>query len=269
MTLRHGGDAASSGQGGLQARAITVRVDDTSLVDAATFGAPAGAVTALLGPNGAGKSTLLRVLSGVRRPTAGSVHFDGDDVLAMRRRDRARRVALVEQDASTELPLTGRAVAALGRTPHEAVLGGGDPSSDAVVRQALTDAGALPFADRELLSLSGGERQRVLLARALAQQPRLLLLDEPMNHLDIAAQLDVLALLARLAADGVTVVAAMHDLPLAASHADHVVVLSHGRVAAAGPTGETLTPELIQDVYGVRAAWATNPLTGKPFLAIG
>jgi iron complex transport system ATP-binding protein len=248
---------------------ITVRVDNKTLVDAATFDAPAGAVTALLGPNGAGKSTLLRVVAGVLRPTAGSVHVDGDDLLAMRRRDRARRVALVEQDSTTELPLTGRAVAGLGRTPHEALLGGRDPSSDAVVTQAMTDAGALPFADRELPSLSGGERQRVLLARALAQQPRLLLLDEPMNHLDIAAQLEVLALLARLAVDGVTVVAAMHDLALAASHANHVVVLADGCVVAAGPTAATLTPDLIHDVYGVRAAWTTNSLTGRPLLAIG
>ncbi|MGB3910766.1 MAG: ATP-binding cassette domain-containing protein [Pseudolysinimonas sp.] len=248
---------------------VTVRVDDKTLVDAATFAAPAGAVTALLGPNGAGKSTLLRVVAGVLRPAVGSVHVDGDNLLAMRRRDRARRVALVEQDATTELPLTGRAVAGLGRTPHEALLGGRDPSSDAVVTQAMTDAGALPFADRELPSLSGGERQRVLLARALAQKPRLLLLDEPMNHLDIAAQLEVLALLSRLAADGVTVLAAMHDLALAASQADHVVVLADGRVVASGPTAATLTPDLIHEVYGVRAAWTTNPLTGKPLLAIG
>ncbi len=253
---------------GLRVVDVTVRVDDKTLVDAATFDAPAGAVTALLGPNGAGKSTLLRVVAGVLRPAAGSVHFDGDDLLGMRRRDRARRVALVEQDATTELPLTGRTVAGLGRTPHEALLGGRDPSSDVIVTQALADAGALPFADRELPSLSGGERQRVLLARALAQEPQLLLLDEPMNHLDIAAQLDALALLARLAAEGVTVLAAMHDLALAASHADHVVVLSGGRVVASGPTAETLTPDLIHDVYGVRAAWSTNPLTGRPLLAI-
>ncbi len=254
---------------GLSVAHVTVRVDDTLIIDGSTFDAPTGTVTALLGPNGAGKSTLLRAVAGIRRPDAGTVHFEGDDLLAMRRRDRARRVALVEQDATTELPLTGRAVAGLGRTPHEALLGGRDPSSDAVVTRALTDAGALPLADREVPSLSGGERQRVLLARALAQQPRLLLLDEPMNHLDIAAQLDVLALVARLAADGVTVVAAMHDLTLAASHADHVVVLSGGRVVEAGPTAETLTPDLIRDVYGVRAAWTTNPLTGKPLLAIG
>jgi len=249
---------------------VTDRIDGTPILDGLTFDAPSGRVTALVGPNGAGKSTLLRVIAGIERPDAGAVRFDGDDLLAMRRRDRARRVALVEQEASTELPLSGRAVAALGRTPHEALLGAGDPSSEATITRALADAGALPFANREVPTLSGGERQRVLLARALAQAPRLLLLDEPMNHLDISAQLEVLALLSRLAADdGVTVIAAMHDLALAASHADHVVVLAQGRVVASGPTAETLTPALILDVYGVRAAWTTNPLTGRPLLAIG
>ena len=254
---------------GLSVADVTDYIDGNLILDGLVFDAPPGRVTALLGPNGAGKSTLLRAIAGIRRPAAGAVHFDGDDLLAMPRRERARRVALVEQEATTELPLTSRAVAGLGRTPHEALLGGRDPSSEPKVSQALTDAGALGLAHREVPSLSGGERQRVLLARALAQQPRLLLLDEPMNHLDIAAQLDVLALLARLAADGVTVVAAMHDLALAASHADHVVVLSGGRVVEAGATEETLTPELIREVYGVRAAWTTNPLTGKPLLALG
>jgi iron complex transport system ATP-binding protein len=248
---------------------LTVRVGNAVLVSDASFDAPTGAVTALLGPNGAGKSTLLRAIAGLQRTSDGTVAFGQTDLLAMRRRARAREVAFLEQEASTELPVTARAVAALGRSPHEHLLGGRDPSADAVVTRALGDAGALPFADRELPSLSGGERQRVLLARALAQEPRLLLLDEPMNHLDIAAQLDVLALLGRLAADGVTVVAAMHDLALAASHADHVVVLSRGTVVAAGPTADTLTPTLIQDVYGVHAAWANNPLTNRPLLAIG
>jgi iron complex transport system ATP-binding protein len=263
----------SGGEGGgglgLSVAHVTDHIAGTLILDGSTFSAPAGKVTALLGPNGAGKSTLLRAIAGISRPTSGSVDFDGDDLLALRRRDRARRVALVEQEATTELPLTARAVAGLGRTPHETLLGGRDPSSDDIVTRALRDAGALPLADRELPSLSGGERQRVLLARALAQQPRLLLLDEPMNHLDIAAQLDVLALLSRLASEGVTIVAAMHDLTLAASHVDHVVVLSGGRVVAQGATADTLTPKLIREVYGVDAAWTTNPLTGKPLLAIG
>lgn len=255
--------------GGLSVSGVTELVDGSRLLDDVSFDAPAGELTALLGPNGAGKSTLLRVLAGIRRPAAGGVAFGGDDVLALARRERARRVAFVEQDATTELPLTGRAVAGLGRTPHEALLGGRDPAADEVVTRALDDAGALAFADRAVPTLSGGERQRVLLARALAQDPRLLLLDEPMNHLDIAAQLDVLALLARLAASGVTVLAAMHDLALAASHAAWVVVLDRGRVVASGPTADVLTPRLIREVYGVAAAWTTHPHTGAPLLVLG
>jgi iron complex transport system ATP-binding protein len=247
---------------------VTIRAGTATLVDGASFSAPPGAVTALLGPNGAGKSTLLRAVAGVERPATGTVRFEGDDLLALPRRERARRVAFVEQQASTELPLTVRAVVGLGRTPHESAFGGRDPDAARIVDEAMVTAGIADLADREVPSLSGGERQRVMLARALAQQPRLLLLDEPTNHLDVGAQLDVLAALQHLAAGGTTVVAALHDLSSAAAHADAVVVLSHGRVIAAGPTASTLTPALVREVYGVEARWVTNPLTGRPLLAV-
>ncbi len=253
---------------GLSVGNLTVQLGAARLVDAAAFPAPRGAVTALLGPNGAGKSTLLRAVAGVERPASGSVVFEGEEVLTMHRRERARRLAFVEQEASTELPLTVRAVVGLGRTPHESTFSGRDAAAAAIVDDAMHTAGVADFADRELPSLSGGERQRVMLARALAQQPRLLLLDEPTNHLDVGAQLDVLAVLGRLAAAGTTILAALHDLTLAAAHADAVVVLSHGRVVAAGPTAETLTPELVRSVYGIEARWMTNPLTGRPLLAV-
>ncbi|MEP6844038.1 MAG: ATP-binding cassette domain-containing protein [Pseudolysinimonas sp.] len=253
---------------GLEVGGVTVRVGATTLVDDAGFSAPPGAVTALLGPNGAGKSTLLRAIAGVERSASGTVRFEGDDLLALPRRERARRVAFVEQEATTELPLTVRAVVALGRTPHEATFGGRDPDAARIIDEAIATAGVGEFAERELPSLSGGERQRVMLARALAQQPRLLLLDEPTNHLDVGAQLDVLAALQNLAASGTTVVAALHDLSSAAAHADAVVVLSHGRVVAAGRTAETLTPALLREVYGIEARWMTNPLTGRPLLAV-
>ncbi|HEY4151727.1 MAG TPA: ATP-binding cassette domain-containing protein [Pseudolysinimonas sp.] len=253
---------------GLDATDVTIRVGSATLVDGASFTAPAGRVTALLGPNGAGKSTLLRAIAGVERPASGTVHFEGDDLLALPRRERARRVAFVEQESSTELPLTVRAVVGLGRTPHETAFGGRDPDAPRIIDDAMVTAGVAGFADRELPSLSGGERQRVMLARALAQQPRLLLLDEPTNHLDVGAQLDVLAALQNLAAAGTTVVAALHDLSSAAAHADAVVVLSHGRVVESGPTADTLTPRLVREVYGVDARWMTNPLTGRPLLAV-
>jgi len=253
---------------GLEVANVTVRIGSAALVEGVGFTAPAGAVTALLGPNGAGKSTLLRAVAGVERPASGTVTFQGHDLLALPRRERARRVALVEQEASTELPLTVRTVVGLGRTPFETAFGGRDPDAERIIDDAITTAGVAAFAGRELPSLSGGERQRVMLARALAQRPRLLLLDEPTNHLDVGAQLDVLAVLRHLASSGTTVVAALHDLSSAAAHADAVVVLSHGRLVAAGATTETLTPSLIREVYGIEAQWMTNPLTGRPLLAV-
>ena len=123
------------------------------------------------------------------------------------------------------------------------------------------------FSDRDFTTLSGGERQRVLLAKALAQQPRLLLLDEPTNHLDISAQLATLRLLSSLARSGVTVLAALHDLGLAAAASDHLVVLRYGRVILAGPTAQILTPELIFDVYGVHALVLPHPNSGRPMIA--
>jgi len=252
----------------VEVRGLTVRVGERELVHDVDFDAAGGAFTAIVGPNGAGKSTLLRALAGVEPSRSGRVLSDGGDLLALPRRARARVMALVEQDATTELPLTGRDVVRLGRSPHETVFGGGDPDADAVVAEALARAGAEAFAARDVTTLSGGERQRVLLARALAQRPRILLLDEPTNHLDLAAQLDIVTLVRSLTGEGVTVLAAVHDLSLAASHADAVVVLAGGRVVAHGPTEPTLTPALIHEVFGVRAEWTRNPLTGGPLLAV-
>jgi iron complex transport system ATP-binding protein len=226
-------------------------------------------VTAVLGPNGAGKSTILRAVAGVERPAAGAIRFHGDDLRALRRRERSKRVAFVEQDATTELPLDVRDVVALGRTPYEPLLGGRDLGAPSAVDDALAAARAEAFADRRFASLSGGERQRVMLARALAQQPQLLLLDEPTNHLDVSAQLDLLALLRDLAAQGTTIVTALHDLALAADQADAVVVIVDGRVAANGPARDTLTPDLVHEIYGVAASWVGNPVTGRPMLALG
>jgi len=253
----------------IEVRELSVRMRDRALVDAVAFDAPVAGFTAIVGPNGAGKSTMLRALAGIEPAASGMVLDDGVDLLALPRRARARIVALVEQDATTELALTGREVVRLGRTPYGSALGGGDADAEAVIEAALARAGAAAFARRDVTTLSGGERQRVLLARALAQQPRILLLDEPSNHLDLAAQLDIVRLVRELTAEGVTVIAAVHDLSLAAAHADTVVVLAGGRVAAHGATRETLTPELIHGVFGVRAEWTRNPLTGGPLLAIG
>jgi iron complex transport system ATP-binding protein len=253
---------------GLDLDRVDVRLDGTLIVDGITCSVPPGSVCALIGPNGAGKSTLLRAIAAVEKPDAGTVAFDGRSLHAMGRKARARVVSFVEQDAATELTLTAREVVALGRTPHQGLWQDESPDDRTVVAEALNLAGVMEFAERDFTTLSGGERQRVLLAKALAQQPRLLLLDEPTNHLDISAGLATLELLETLAAGGVSVLAALHDLNLALAASDHVLVMHRGRAIAFGPTEETLTADLIGEVYGVRADLLVHPATGKPMVAL-
>ncbi|MGV8912029.1 MAG: ABC transporter ATP-binding protein [Rhodoglobus sp.] len=259
-------NAAHHPREGLVAERIKVSADGTLLIDNVDCTVARGSLSALVGPNGAGKSTLLRAITAVHSPASGAVHFNGEDLLGMPRRQRARLAAFVEQDATTDSSLTVDMVVRLGRLPHQSMWEADSAESAAVVSESLETVEMTAFRDREFQSLSGGEKQRVMLARALAQQPQLLALDEPTNHLDIAAQLAVLELLEHLRTTGVTVLAALHDLSLAASYCDHIIVLSHGRVVAAGATETVLTEALIADVYGVRASILKNPVTGKPVI---
>jgi iron complex transport system ATP-binding protein len=252
---------------GLSVSRVDVRVDGTLLLDGVDCTAPAGSVSALIGPNGAGKSTLLRAIAAAQKTSAGDIGFDDEDLLTLPRRRRAQIVSLVEQDASTELALSVREVVALGRTPYQSLWGEDSRLDRDIVAQSLAAAQMDGFASRDFTTLSGGERQRVLLAKALAQQPRLLLLDEPTNHLDISAQLATLRLLSSLARSGVSVLAALHDLGLAAAASDHLIVLHRGRVILAGPTAQILTPRLILEVYGVHAIVIPHPDTGRPVIA--
>lgn len=245
----------------LTAEGLGYRVDGLDLLQGASLHLRAGTITGLLGPNGSGKSTMLRVVVGALPASAGTLAITEDgaslDLAAMRRRDRARRLALVEQDAHAEVPLRVRDVVALGRIPHERRFAG-TIEDDPVVADAIERAGVAALADRSFDTLSGGERQRVQLARALAQQPRVLLLDEPTNHLDLAAQLDMVRLLREVADTGVAVLVALHDLAQAAETCDEVVVLRSGEVAAVGDPAEVLSPALLAEVWRVRGEWVTG-----------
>ncbi|WP_022916788.1 ABC transporter ATP-binding protein [Ruania albidiflava] len=234
---------------------LTYRVASATLLDGVDLHLRTGEVTGVLGPNGSGKSTLLRLIVGALPPSAGVLRLDRADLRQLSRRRRARALALVEQDAHTDIPLTAREVVLLGRIPHQGLFGTDSASDLQLAEQCLHRAGAAELADRDFATLSGGERQRVQLARALAQQPRLLLLDEPTNHLDVAAQLALLDVVQQVAATGTGVLAALHDLNHAAAVCDQVIVLDHGQVVATGHPHEVLTPELIADVYRVQAEW--------------
>ena len=246
----------------LWATDLAYRVESAQLLRGVSVAIRSGRVTGVLGPNGSGKSTLLRLIVGALPPSAGVLRLGATDLARMSRRDRARRVAFVEQESQAEVPLRVRDVVLLGRIPHRPAFSTDSARDLALVEESLERAGATSLADRDFATLSGGERQRVHIARALAQTPHLLLLDEPTNHLDVAAQLDVLSLVAQVAAAGTGVLMAIHDLAHAAQACDDVVVLDHGTVAAAGPPREVLTPELVASVYGVHAEWV-HGITGS------
>ncbi|HEY8577057.1 MAG TPA: ABC transporter ATP-binding protein [Devosia sp.] len=253
---------------GLIVQNLDVALSGQSLVRDITFSAPVGAVTGLIGPNGAGKSTLMRAMLGLGPIGGGTVHFGGEDLLALPARQRAQRVAFVEQSNTTEARLAVGDVVLLGRIPFQSVWQFAPSAADvAMVEAALAAVGMLAFRDRLYHTLSGGEQQRVQIARALAQEPRLLVLDEPTSHLDIHAQLTMLDLLQQRARAGMTVVLALHDLNLAAAYCDQLVVLHGGATAAQGNPSEVLSPSLLKAVYGVAASVLPHPATGKPLIA--
>jgi iron complex transport system ATP-binding protein len=245
----------------LEARDIVWSAGGTGILSGVSLAVRSGEVLGILGPNGAGKTSLLRVLAGLRRPDAGVVLLGGDDLRGMRRRTVARRLAIVEQSPEVHEDITVQDTVALGRTPHRRTFGALDGDDRRAIDRALDLTGMSSFRDRSWRSLSGGEQQRAQLARALAQEPEVIVLDEPTNHLDIRYQLEVLGLLASL---DMTVVTALHDLNLAARFCDEVVVIDGGRVRAAGPPADVVTSELLRDVYAVDAIVEDSPHTGTP-----
>ncbi|NGO67764.1 ABC transporter ATP-binding protein [Streptomyces boncukensis] len=245
----------------LRAERVAWRAAGRLVLDGVSLCPEPGTTVGLLGPNGSGKSTLLRLLAGVRPTASGVVTLDGVPLPELGRKAVARRVAVVEQHAETGADLTVRDVVRLGRIPHRGAWSAPGAADEAAVRDALERTRLTERAAQSWHTLSGGERQRAQIARALAQRPSELLLDEPTNHLDIQHQLALLALVVRTP---VTSVIALHDLNLAAMFCDHVAVLRHGRVVAAGAPGAVLTEELIGDVYGVRSVVTAEGPGGRP-----
>ena len=221
-----------------------------------------GRITGLIGPNGAGKSTLLRTLAGLIAPHAGSVTLDGTDLARIDRGTLARAVSFLPQDRQVHWPLAVRAVVALGRIPHRSGPSGESPADRAAIHEALHAMDATHLADRPIAALSGGEQARALFARALAQQARIILADEPTAGLDPAHALDLLHHLTRLAAEGRAIAIALHDLSLAARFCHDVVILQAGRVVASGPCDEMMTADRLASVFRVR--FAATTIEGVP-----
>jgi len=248
----------------LVADTISVAYHERAALHGVSLRARSGEILALVGPNGAGKSTLLRALDATQPVLHGVVRLDGLDVARMSAAERARRIAVVPQGVRLPEGFSVAEVVLMGRNPHLRTFGRERPHDHQVAHEAMRRAGVLDLAARPVHELSGGEQQRVIIARALAQAPQVLLLDEATAHLDLRHQTAIMTLVRGLARQGLAVVAALHDLNLAALFADRLVLLHGGAVLAEGPPATVLTRELLHAAYGADVVIDAHPRHGTP-----
>lgn len=249
-----------------QARDLRIRYPGAPrpALDGVTMDVPQGTLYAVLGPNGSGKSTLMRGLMGLIRPEAGQASLEGRPLPAWDRRELARTVGVVPQTETIAFPVTVSELVGMGRYPHLGALSPMREPDRAAVDRALERCDAKPLAARDVTTLSGGEMQRVRIARALAQEPRVLALDEPTASLDIRHEMSILRLLRSSATQGLTVLLITHHLDLAARFADRLLLLAGGRVAAEGTPTDVLRSDVLSEVYGWPVAVEPDPVSGSP-----
>jgi iron complex transport system ATP-binding protein len=260
--------AKHTGAAALDVRGLSVAYGPRQALRDVSLVLPEGQLLGLVGPNGSGKTTLIRAVSGVVAPQDGRIRLDGADALGLSAREMALRVAVVPQNPHLPPAFTALELVLMGRTPHLRLLQGEGQADLEAARRAMLATETWELAERRVGELSGGERQRVLVARALAQETPLLLLDEPTAHLDIGHQAATLRLMAQLCrSEGKAVLAAVHDLTLAGQFCHRLVMLHQGRVVAEGSPRAVLTPERLRQVYGASVHVLPHPLTGRPVLA--
>jgi len=235
---------------------------DKPVLDGVDLEIRPGEVIGIIGPNGCGKTTLLKHLNRNLHPAVGRVLLDDRDIEKMSKSDIARYVAVVPQSNEIHFSFTVRDIVTMGRMPFLEKFGGESSDDLRKIDGAMEKTNIMEFADRFINTMSGGERQRVIIARALAQTPEIILLDEPTLHLDISNQFDVLDLVKRLSAeDGLTVVIVSHDLPMVVRYCDRIVMLKDHRIFAAGPPEEVLTPENMRQIFNIDAVFEKDPVT--------
>jgi iron complex transport system ATP-binding protein len=244
----------------LSANSLSLIYNGHKVVDNFNLDLQEKSIIGLIGPNGSGKTTVLRGLAGLLEPVSGSALIDGKEAAHMDKQLRARLVGWVPQQESSAWPLTVQEVVRLGRAPHRGWFMPFTEDDVEIVDRSLDRADLLPLKHRAVTKLSGGEFQRVLIARVLAQEPKVLLLDEPTTSLDIQHQIQVLDLVRSLVHEkGLAIIMAIHDLNLAARYCDNLVLLDHGRQVSAGSPEDVLTPENFQSVFGVEACLYRDP----------
>ena len=252
----------TQGPGRVQVDGVDCYYLQTQALNSAYLTVQPGEVIGLVGPNGSGKTTLLKAISGVLRPQVGIITLDDVDVYRIKPKRLAQQMAVVPQSTDTFFfDFTVEEVVLMGRSPHINFLGTESTHDFDVVQKALEMTDVARFADRKINELSGGEQQRVIIARALAQEPKILLLDEATSQLDIGIKIEIFDLVRRLAASGIAVIAAIHDLNLAAQYCDRLLLLKRGEIIADGTVEEVLTQEHIAEAFGVSALVRKHPIT--------
>nr|CBH38859.1 putative ABC transporter, ATP-binding protein [uncultured archaeon] len=232
------------------------------------FSAAHGEFLGIIGPNGSGKTTLLRIISRILKPKMGTIILDNSDVVAMKDKEYSRKFAAVPQDTNVNFEFSTLDIVLMGRNPHLGRLELESESDIAIARRCMELTNCWHLAERPITELSGGERQLVIIARALTQEPNVLLLDEPTSHLDINYQLEIMGLLKRLTAhEGLIVIAVIHDLNLAAQYCDRLVLLHSGKIISLGSQEEVLTAEHIKSTFGADVIVKKHALTNQCYLS--
>lgn len=255
-------------EGAVAVQSVSTGYGRSRVLDCVSFLVEQGEFVGVIGPNGSGKTTLLRLISGLLVPWAGSVELFGRPLTAYPQREIAKIMGVVPQESHFAFDFTVFEIVLMGRSPYIGRFGFESEQDREIALGAMEQTATAHLKERPINRISGGERQRVVIARVLAQRPKVLILDEPTSHLDIGHQVEVYDILERLNSEDLTVVVISHDLNLAGQYCHRLVLMDSGRVVAAGSPSEIINPSLIEKVYKVKPLVEKNPLTGAPLVLL-
>jgi iron complex transport system ATP-binding protein len=249
----------------IKAKELHFAYGDKQVLDGVSFGIVSREFLSVIGPNGSGKTTLLKLLSGYLTPQKGSIHLAETPINQIKKRDLAKRIGVVSQIPQFQFEITALQLVLMGRSPHMGLLAFEGKGDLEIAHEAMVLTDVADFKERSLFSLSGGEFQRVMIARALAQDPEILLLDEPTSYLDIKHQINICGLLKRMNRDrGLTIVSVFHDINLASHFSDRIVVMKAGKVLGVGTPEDVIRKELLESVYECPVYVDKSPVAGNP-----